>query len=177
MRSDRGNEYNWPAIYADKYIWRAFNTRIHPAQSKPTFLHLETTYLGVNALKIESVKLDENVLGICVSQNGIPKSILIDYEHILKASPGECIDTVCHEAFHAYEHSVVNSLDFEDEAVKTSLFYEPARAWRNSFENYSTEDFEIYRAQRVERDANTYAKSRRAYYEKQIERYYVDGSE
>ena len=120
--------------------------------------NLETTHLRINPIKIASNKLNSNTLG---EYNQNEKTIYIDYEHLKSASAEEIINTTCHEVRHAYQHFVIDMLDWQSYEVQTAIFYKEARKWKSEFENYVDEkDFEQYYFQATEQDAREYAEER-----------------
>ena len=129
-----------------------------------SILYFETSYLKLDPQTIEVVQLDDNKFGSCFFKQSI---IRIDYEHLKNDDLFESIDTVCHEAYHAYEYSVVNSLDFSDNFVQTSPYFEKARSWNENFNDYSFIGND-YCYQPLEVDARLYAEERVSYYMNQL---------
>jgi len=135
-------------------------------------LNLEAAYLRIEPLTLKVVKLNRFIVGSYRYDRGVA---YIDYEHLRDGNPAEVIDTICHEAFHAYQHAVVDSLDFSDEVVQTSRYFHQARSWHDNFENYipSSVCYYSYRLQPVEYDAFAYATIRAEFYMEQILAHHV----
>ena len=136
-----------------------------------TVLNIETTYLGIHPVSIASKKLDNGTLGEHSYSDSV---VYIDYEVLAAETPEQCLKTVLHEVRHAYQHYVIEMLDWECEIVQTAHFYEEARRWKYELENYVSDSasFSTYYNQDVERDARWYAEY--SYY---IYRDYIKESE
>ena len=127
-------------------------------------LNLEAAYLKIEPLTLKVVKLEEYTLGSCYYERG---TVYIDFEHMRIGGPFDCIVTICHEAYHAYQNTVVDILDFTDDFVKASPYFENARNWRDNFENYIFAGMEYF-LQPVEADAFSYSHARGEFYFEQI---------
>lgn len=120
---------------------------------------MELENLGVSesvGIKIQADKIDEYTLGYYLDSK---KQIIINEQHIFYGDIEENIRTISHEAFHAYQHYVVDSFNFESEFVQNSAYCEDARIWKDNIDNYiqAEHDFEGYQSQPLEADANAYA--------------------
>ena len=127
---------------------------------------IELEHLGVSddvGIKIRTDKMDEYTMGYYLDSE---KQIVINIGHICSDSIEENIDTITHEIFHAYQHYVVYSVDFESDFVKTSYYFEDAREWKDNMDNYisADKDFKAYQAQPLEADASAYAQQRTTEY-------------
>lgn len=123
---------------------------------------IELENLGVSdsvGITIRSDKIDKYTLGYYLDSK---KQITINEQHICCGDIEENIRTISHEAFHAYQHYVVDSFNFDSEFVKNSAYCENARIWKDNIDNYiSAElDFDGYQSQPLEADADTYARQR-----------------
>ncbi len=120
-------------------------------------LNIETTYLGIHPVVLCS---DESMrggyLGVYLSEE---ERIHINREYLRTASPQECVQTICHEARHAYQQSVVDALDWDKAEVSNNRYFKEAAVWREEFSGYVSgfEDYENYYGQTVETDAREYA--------------------
>lgn len=127
---------------------------------------IELEHLGVSkdvGIKIGTDKIDEYTMGYYLDSE---KQIVINISHIRSDSVEENVNTITHEIFHAYQHYVVSSIDFDSDFVKTSYYFEDAREWKDNIDNYiSAEyDFDGYQTQPLEADASAYAEERTAEY-------------
>ena len=118
-----------------------------------TLLNIETTYLAIDPQTLICKKLGNGTLG---EYSQAKKAVYIDKDSL--ADPEECINTVCHEARHAYQHYVVDTLDWDDQEVQHGFYYRDARRWRDNFDHYvdGSDDSGAYYSQRVEEDARRY---------------------
>ena len=134
-----------------------------------TVLNIETTFLAIEPLKITCEKLDDYTIGRYADGRNV---IYINVNYL--NSPEECIDTVCHEARHAYQYHVINSLDWDDEEVQNGFYFNDAREWRDNYNNYISgeNDAEGYYTQSIEEDARNYASLALEEYQLYISFYY-----
>jgi len=137
-------------------------------------LNIETTYLVIEPMAITCEKINSEIAG---EYSYIHKKMYIDVDCF--DDPDLCIETICHEARHAYQHHVVNSLDWSDKEVQTGYFYRDARKWRDNFKNYisATVDEEGYYSQSIERDAREYATKALNDYKYYVNSYYGESSD
>ncbi len=127
---------------------------------KIAFIELENLGVGKDAgIRVTTEKIDKFTMGYYMDSE---KLIVINIAHICSDDIAENIDTVAHETFHAYQHYVVSSVDFNSDFVKTSKYYSDAREWKENINNYisASSDFSAYQAQPLEADASEYASER-----------------
>lgn len=123
---------------------------------------IEMENLGIeknSGIIIVADELDDYTMGYYSDQE---KIIVINAEHISSDSAESNIKTVFHEVFHAYQHQLVDLIDFDSEIVKNSYYFIDAREWKDNIENYisAETDFDAYQAQPLEADARTYSETR-----------------
>ena len=124
-----------------------------------TIANIEASYLGLpNELNVSVANLQENRLGSY--SDGI-RTIYIDLSHLESASAREVLNTCAHEAYHSYQHRLIDAYNSTDENVKNLMLYKKAVTYQAEFENYvdGTQDFDLYYGQSCEADARKYAKS------------------
>lgn len=94
------------------------------------------------------------------------KLICININELTTGGIEESVNALIHEVFHAYQHYVVSSLNFESDLVKNSYYYEDAREWKYNMDNYVSGyvDFSAYEEQPLETDARSYAAQRTPLY-------------
>lgn len=132
-------------------------------------LDSETTYLGVPPVPLSGDKLERRTLG---TYNAMLRKIEIDYTHLSSSKAMDCVETICHEARHAYQHHVVRTLDWENDDVANGFYFRQARAWKEDFDtSLPDKSYLTYYNQSIEIDAREYAGQRVAYYKKQIQQY------
>lgn len=116
----------------------------------------ESKRLGIPTAPVSTAMLGEFTLGQYSEE---PNEIRINIEHLAEATIEECIDTICHETFHAYQSYLVSSLDWENEALQSEYFSE-LRSWKENQEDYKNawiSGFEAYENQPLEVAARQYA--------------------
>lgn len=85
----------------------------------------------------------------------------------------ECLNVICHEAFHSYQYALVSTLDSLDDTTRNLMMFQDAAKYQYEFSNYTTEqeDNEKYASQYCETDARKYAADAYQVYHKAIEKY------
>lgn len=126
---------------------------------------IEKENLGIEAVDIVVIndKLDEYTCGYYSDEK---KQICLSISQISGEGLQDNLRTVCHEVFHAYEHYVVETIDFDSEMVQNNYYFENAREWRDNINKYvpAIVDYDMYSAQPLEADARQYADDRVAAY-------------
>lgn len=122
----------------------------------------ELKRLGIEnytSIRVDEGKLIKHTLGYYSDSD---KIIRISTAYIDQGSFEENVKVIFHEAFHAYQHYVVATTDFDSFEVQNGYYYKKAREWKNNVENYilGVIDFDAYEQQPLERDANIYAEER-----------------
>ena len=94
------------------------------------------------------------------------KTITISVEHLANDSVEDVLDTLLHEARHAYQHATVSALkaiekDLSEEAKALSCF-RTIETYRDNLENYinGSKDYYSYYDQDVESDSRSWAEWR-----------------
>lgn len=124
--------------------------------------NIERSYLGipdelnVGANLIRNDSEDERELGHYVEAR---RQIIVDLEHLKHDPPDEVVNTVCHEAFHAYEHVLIKAYHALPDTYKPLYNIAKAVKYQNEFADYQDADgdFDSYYFQDVEYDARKYA--------------------
>ena len=169
---------------ADKDLFNKYDTVIDELASwdklstneRVTLLNkvvlIEKENLGIEAADIVVIndKLGEYTCGYYSDEE---KQICLNVSQISGKGLQDNLRTVCHEVFHAYEHYVVETIDFDSEIVQNNYYYENAREWRDNINKYvpAIVDYDMYSDQPLEADARQYADDRVAAY---IERMNAD---
>lgn len=122
----------------------------------------ELKRLGIEnyaSIRVHEDKLEKNTLGYYKDSD---KTIRISKAYIDRGTFEENVQVVFHEAFHAYQHYVIATTDFNTFNVQNGYYYKQMREWKDNVENYISGaiDFEAYKQQPLERDANIYADER-----------------
>ena len=137
-----------------------FRSGGYSIQEKITFMQaladMEAEILGIPSIPLKTEKLRAFTLGAYLSNTN---EIRIDIEHLAKSSADECIDTICHEIAHSWQHFLVDNIDWESDISKNPYFNQ-ARAWKENQDHYiqpAGMTFDSYESQPVEASAQAYA--------------------
>lgn len=138
-------------------------------QEKLDILQVICDYECKNSLGCDSPKVvaghpeRDTIYGSYSSQT---KTITISVDHLANDPAEDVLDTLLHEARHAYQHAAVNALnaiekDLSEEAKALSCF-KTIKAYRDNFENYisGSKDYYSYYDQDVESDSRSWAEWR-----------------
>jgi len=121
-----------------------------------TICNIERTYQNLPYdLKVVATYLDEYTRG-----QYDPQTHTIEINELLlhQKTGIEGMETVCHEARHAYQHALVSLLGYVPAHLQELEALEEAAVFSSEFENYATEGTAYY-TQNCEEDAREYAKS------------------
>lgn len=126
----------------------------------------EEKYLGIDnyaEIKMSYDKFNKYTLAYYYDNE---KLICINLDELTTGGAEDSVKAIIHEVFHAYQHYVVASLDFESDLVKNSYYYENAREWKFNMDHYISGyvDFPGYEDQALEADARAYAAQRAPLY-------------
>lgn len=117
----------------------------------------EARRLGIPSLPLSSRRQEINQLGVYdVDGNSIEVNLQYMMEEPLETS----IDTTCHEVYHAYQHYLVEAVDWDGAAAKTAYFDE-LREWKENDDHYLTAEedgTDAYENQPLEVSARAFAK-------------------
>lgn len=128
-----------------------------------TIKNIEMRYLGIcHEVSLSADKLSENVLGC---YNDEKHKITIDVAHLKDDSVDRVVRTLLHECHHVYSYQQVAMYDTLPDEYKNMLLFYEAQVYAEEYENYVSDDYAAYAAQRCEIDADLYA-------DKSLEDYY-----
>lgn len=100
------------------------------------------------------------------SYNRESDTITINVEHLKEDAAADVLDTLLHEARHAYQHAAVEALAEAEESLSEETLalacFQTVYAYRDNFDNYVSglENYLSYRAQAVESDSRAWAQER-----------------
>lgn len=137
-------------------VWGELNAEERLAAAQ-LLLDYETERLGIPAMRLTAGMMDEGTLG---GYNTETREIRVDAAHLAEASAALCVNTVCHEAWHAQQYFILERVDWENE-VFSAAYFEELRDWRDNSETYrqsDTDGYAAYYEQPLERAARAYAK-------------------
>lgn len=131
-----------------------------------TLVLMEKNELGIDESHDISLKTEKMAEETCGSYDHIIQQISINEEYLENGDVRDIIETLLHEMHHAYVYYTIDNLEFKSEFVKNNAYFSRARDWKNNTVNYisADEDYEKYRSQPIEADAESYAKSRANFY-------------
>ena len=141
--------------YFDEETWEGLDAeeRITMVQALVDFECEEV--LGSPTVTVFSESISASVLGY---YDGETENICINLNLLEEADARDCMETVCHEAYHVYQDYLIESIDWEDEIMQTYYFRE-ALEWVYNSENYvpgSITTYETYADQDLEASAETF---------------------
>lgn len=116
----------------------------------------ESERLGIPSIPVTAEILGAFTLGEYSDET---KEMWIDVEHLSESPVSECIQTICHETFHSFQHYLVENMDWENDVLQNAYF-EELREWKNNQENYISawsSGFDAYENQPLEVSARNYA--------------------
>lgn len=136
-----------------------------------TVANIESHYLGLpNELNVGAANLGEYTLAC---YNDSTHTISIDLDHLENDSVYDVLDSCCHEAYHSYQHRLVEAYHAADEQMKGLRIYKSAIKYGEEFSDYSDGDYDFcsYYYQHCETDARAYAEDAVNDYYRRIEAY------
>ena len=131
--------------------------------------NIESRYLGLpHELTLIVSQLPS---GTVACYNDRTHHIEIDVEHLEDASPLEILDSICHEAYHAYQYRLCDAYDCLDNEYKTLIDFYDATLYKEEFANYinGEDDMFEYYHQQCEIKAREYAQISTEEYEMWID--------
>lgn len=119
--------------------------------------NIEASYLGLpHELNVFSTVMDDDLSGY---YNDATHSIYLNLDDLSYGSAHDALDTLTHEAYHAYEHRLVDLYEEISEEHRSLLLLEAAAEYKYEFANYidGDEDLFGYATQSVELDCMKYS--------------------
>ena len=98
-----------------------------------TVVNIEATYLTISPITLKSTKLENNAVGQYSYDENI---IYIDSEFLAISDSPDVLDTICHECRHAYQHYVVDMLEWSQDSVSSHYYYRSAQQWKLELNDY-----------------------------------------
>ena len=133
---------------------------------------IEKRYLGLpHELVVGAADLKEGTLA---QYSDSIHQVSIDLNHLIYDGSEDVLDSLLHEAYHAYQHRCWDAYMSIDERYKPLRLFNKAVKCGNEFVNYDDgdEDFFDYYMQDCEGDARDYAESAAEDYYNKINEYY-----
>ena len=133
--------------------------------------NIEAYHLGLpNELNVSAANLEVDTVA---NYSDAFHRISISLEHLENDTAEELLKACCHEAFHSYQHRLVDAYNESSEENKNLRIYKKVIRYADEFDSYldGDDDFWSYYFQQCEKDARAYAEDAvRDYYSK-IEEY------
>lgn len=136
-----------------------------------TAANIERCYLGLpHELYVGLAPTNENTYGFYVDST---HEIVISMTSVLHDPPEDLLNIVCHEAYHGYQHCLVDVYETLDTQTRELKLFQQTAAYQTEFQNYTDgeDDFESYYRQACESDARAYATDAVRDYYSRIEEY------
>lgn len=132
--------------------------------------NIEANYLGLPYRLIVCAESMESDL--LAGYDERTHRININVEHLMENEPEAILDTICHEAYHAYTYELIYLFESVEEEQKNLMVFNQVPEYKKEFAFYiSPEDDGDYSGQKVELDARRYAEYAVVEYKSRIMRY------
>ncbi len=122
-----------------------------------TIANIEKQYLGLpHELIVETADLGDIQIA---TYRDATHEIQVNVNSLLFDSPQDLVDSICHEAFHAFQHRLIDAYDGADDALKPLRIFRSASIYKEEFNNYADGEDNLleYMLQECEIDACEYA--------------------
>lgn len=142
-----------------------------------TIANIERRYLGIpHELNVSVANIGEYLLG-CYDDK--KHTITISLDSLMNDPADKVLNTVCHEAYHGYQHCIVSVLESTSEEAKNLRLFRDARNYAEEFSDYKSggQGFYDYYYQECEMDAREYAEDAVFDYYKRIEEYLFENKQ
>lgn len=139
-----------------------------------TIANIEANFFGLpHELTVKLKTLGENTIA---HYNDLNHSITLNIDYFDSYSASETLESLCHEAFHAYQHRLCDAYDSVDDASRNLLVFQYIQQYKNEFDNYirGKDDFGSYYALTCESSAREYAEDGVEKYYNYIEKYLTE---
>lgn len=136
-----------------------------------TIVNIEAHYLGLpNELNVGAANLDEGTLA-CYDDSTY--TISIDINHLETDPVYDVLDSCCHEAYHSYQHRLVDAYNASDEQLRELRLFKSAAQYSQEFDDYADGEngYYTYYFQDCEMDARNYAEDAVEDYYSRIDEY------
>lgn len=154
----------------DENAWSSLSTE-EKLNTLQTVANIEAYYLGLpHELNVTLGSLSESTLACYDDRTHM---ITLNIDHFDSDSASEVLDSVCHEAFHAYQHRLCDVYDNTDDEYKGLMTFYDIQHYKQEFSNYvnGKDNALEYYFQWCEIDARAYARDAVADYHTKINSY------
>jgi len=121
-----------------------------------TVANIEATYFGLpHELNVTAEALEESVQG---HYDDTTHTIAVDVDHLAQGTAHDLVETIAHEAHHAYEWRLVDLYNSTGSQERNLRLFLRIEEYRSNFDNYvsGTDDLSGYISQAVEIDSIRY---------------------
>ena len=143
-----------------------------------TVADIETTYMGLPfALKVVLDDGSEVPAKAMACYRDSEHTIYLAENHLLAYDSKECVNSVCHEAYHAYQHVMLSAYDSLDPEYQNLLIFDSLRYYKAEFApgqyvgSDENDDYDEYMKQLCEVNAREWADSATEDYFEKIDNY------
>lgn len=153
----------------DENIWTSLTVQ-EKAGALQIIANLERSYLGIsNELNVSVANLEEE--GLWGYYDDSTHEIVIDMDLFLNGSVQDSLRCLVHEAFHSFEHRMVDLYKEIDSSNKNLWIFRKVNIYAEEFEHYNDgeDTYSDYYEQQCETDARAYAEERIEFYESLID--------
>lgn len=152
-------------ILLDENIWPSLTVQ-EKAGALQIIANLERSYLGIsNELNVCVANLEEE--GLWGYYDDSTHEIVIDMDLLLNGSAQDALQCLVHEAFHSFEHRMVDLYKEIDSSNKNFWIFRKAKIYAEEFRYYNNGEnsYSDYYEQHCESDARDFAEERVKFYE------------
>lgn len=149
----------------DENIWTSLTVQ-EKAGALQIIANLERSYLGIsNELNVCVANLEEE--GLWGYYDDSTHEIVIDMDLLLNGSAQDALQCLVHEAFHSFEHRMVDLYKEIDSSNKNLWIFRKAKIYAEEFRYYNNGEnsYSDYYEQHCESDARDFAEERVKFYE------------
>ena len=160
-------------VQLDEDIWATLSSQ-EKLNTLQTIANIEANYFGLpHELNVTIGHLSENTLAC---YNDAKHLITLNIDHFEHDPAYKVLDSLCHEARHAYQYRLCDLFDSTSEEQKELLLFYDVQYYKQEFSNYvdGKENIYEYYFQWCEADSRDYAREAVADYYSRIDEYLLN---
>lgn len=117
----------------EKWSTLSLNERANTLQ---TVANIEASYLGLpHELNIKVKEVGESTLA---QYDDRTHTITLSNYFLESLDASEALDSVCHEAYHAYQHRLCDAYDSMDAKYRSLIAFNDVQSYQEEFQNYTS---------------------------------------
>lgn len=139
-------------------VWKSLSTKAK-LDTMQTVANIEATYLGLpHELNVTLGVLDKTTVALYSDPEHI---IILNIDFFDSYSASNALNSLCHEAYHAFQHRLCDAYDTVDKPYQNLLAFRNVEYYKYEFSDYisGNDDFLTYYRQKCETDSRSYATS------------------